>query len=923
MPQTSVNSANIINFGFAATFDIYNRTVLFDTSTITSYQGSSGSGIFNVLGIAFSLIDSDGVELAGVDWANPQIMPAVNQQYTLDLSSLNYVFLFQNYKIVGYIKDADGTVYQTEPIYKKVCQPVGLTDGGYVNGIFQVIPDCVSNNLTVKELTVLAYNNLTPESVAKSGQLYYPTGTIDPIVFTGTPFSNNVIYTGEYRVTSSAVGTYNIGDNIYILVTYLTNNTFSVTCTNRIADLLCCVRQVQDTAVKHCNDAIGAQARQKMLEISPYLSSGLLAEINGMDASFEADFIKKALSCNCGGTSIHQNEMTPINPSVYSIVLKGVGGTTIPSPSIVGTSKQYSVASNIYQVTKGNLGDLAFKISTDTSVAYTVKYVITFDYAVMAGYILTAFENDSTYIARLQALLVTGINLSGLNGKCVLNTATAGYTLQLTGVNSATLVGNIVINGTNYAAPANLHANDSAAVQTWLNTLSLGTFAVSFSLGVITISSAANSNILSTVTFLLLGISSAGGNIHTVMFQSSSYTLVQVLQAIIDYLCGITALQVALGNALLLYQIDYNGNITQEVFTSVNTQNDYNIGLQNSIYNIIQRIDTLTGITCDKLRAIFVDRPTVSFGDDDRIYGTLGKNCAGLTDLQIATLVLNAVTKYSDVKTMFCAIDCLSPSTCPDVADISLGMSGSDIGIYGLTWATATTATQTVTLKYKNSLSLTWFTATNALLILPNGNISGTTPAVITGIVAGQTYDIMIVNNCGGVGFSKQITAPTSAVYSGSYYLENSLYLICGVAPVTLYSAAPFAAGVAMFADIGLTVPVTGYLYITIAGSNIFALNSSTGVVGVDTGSACTTGTAGSYRVDTSTATICAQPQVTYYTNGSFVVGGTLYQDVALTTPVTGYTYVLRVTITPVGEPIYNLNSVTGEIGASTGLTCA
>ena len=73
MPQISINSANIISFGFSASFDIMNRSVLFDTSTLTIYQGSSGSGIFNVQGIAFSLVDQDGVELMGVDWSNPQI----------------------------------------------------------------------------------------------------------------------------------------------------------------------------------------------------------------------------------------------------------------------------------------------------------------------------------------------------------------------------------------------------------------------------------------------------------------------------------------------------------------------------------------------------------------------------------------------------------------------------------------------------------------------------------------------------------------------------------------------------------------------------------------------------------------------------------------------------------------------------------
>lgn len=918
MPQISINSANIISFGFSASFDIMNRSVLFDTSTLTSYQGSSGSGIFNVQGIAFSLVDQDGVELMGVDWSNPQIRPTIDQQYTLDLSSLPYVFLFQNYKIVGYIKDADGTVYSTTPVYKKICQPVNINDSGYVPGIFQIIPDCINNSITVKELTVLAYNNLIPESTSKSGTLSYPTGTISPVSFSGTPFTNNVIYTGEYRVVCTTVCTYNINDNIYVLVTFITNNVFPVTCTKRIADLLCCIEGVQQTAIKRCNDAVGAEAKQKLNEISSYLLTGLLAEINGQDASIQADYIKKALRCDCGASSIHQNEITPINPSIYSIVLNGVGGTSIPSPIIVGGTKTFNIASNIYQITKKDSGDLAFTISTDTSTSNTVKYAIAFDYSVMAGYILSAFEKDPTYISRLQALLDTSIDLTGIDGKCILNTSNANYTLQLTGVTAADLVSTVTINGTNYNAPANLHANDAASIQTWLNSLSLGTFTTIFSVNVLTVSSSANTNTLSTITFLKGGIA---GVIYPVLFQSSKYTIVQIFNAIIDYLCGLTALQVALGNTLTLWQIDYNGNATSSSYTPSQSQNEFNIGVSNSIYNLVQRMNTLTGITCAKIAAIFQDNPNVSVSSSSRFYGSNGTDCISWTDQQLALGVISAIQNYSNVKSAFCAIDCNSPATCPDISDNNLGMSGSDIGVYGVTWDTAPVATQTVTVKYKLSSSGIWIIATNSLNILANGNISGTTPFVISGVVAGSTYDVQIINNCGGVGFSKQITVPTGSVYTFSAYRENSLYLICGATPVTVYSNAPFASGITIYSDIGLTVPLTGYNYITVSGFDIFVINPSTGVVGADTGSACTSGTSGLYRLNNTglaSDTICGVPQETLYTNGAFVVGGTLYVDVALTTPKTGQSYVLNIS----NNTIYNLNSVTGVIGSSTGLGC-
>src|ERR1700753_1620870 len=155
MPQIRVNSSNIINFSFTATLNVYARNIIFDASS-TTYQAG---GINNVRGIAFSLIDQDGVILASINFSAPQIpSPSTSQTWTLDLSNVNYAFLFQTYEIIGSIQDQDGTVYSTIPVYKKICQPVGLNENGYVDGWFQLIPDCVNNILAVKELTLLVYD---------------------------------------------------------------------------------------------------------------------------------------------------------------------------------------------------------------------------------------------------------------------------------------------------------------------------------------------------------------------------------------------------------------------------------------------------------------------------------------------------------------------------------------------------------------------------------------------------------------------------------------------------------------------------------------------------------------------------------------------------------------------------------------------
>lgn len=916
--QVNVNSSNIDIFRVGVQWDIYNRKVTF--SDMSTYNGSSGSGRYNVLGISFLLKDQQDVVLAEIDFddASKFIVPGSESEFEVDLSQLSYPFLFQTYKIQAAIKDADGTIYYTPEVYKKICQPTNLNESGYVPGIFQVNPNCVDNVLTVKELTVLTYNNLTPASTTKTGVLYYPTGTINSVSFTGTPFSNNVIYTGQYRITCTTESEYDLGDDVSVLVTYLTNNVFDVTCANKIADLICCVYDLQNQYRKNCNNAIGQNAKQLLDEIQMPLVLGLMREINGQDASAEAAIIKKTLNCDCGATSLRQNEFNPINPSATNIVLVGKGGTTIPEPSVSGNTKTYNIASSVYQVVKGDSNDLGFSIAIDNSTTNNVKYKITLNYSYIAQYALQAIAANPNLITYLNSLITAsgGVNLSGLDGKCVIDLTSINYFLSQN-INTLTTVVSISTATNTYTAPSPILCSDIASVQSWLNGLGIGTFVVSGGSTSIGILSLSNSNNLIAVAF---NTPSA-----TVYFQKTNATLVGVLQAIIDYMCALTAAQVLLGATITLWQIDYNGVPVSSSWTDDEKQQAFNQGVASSIYNIVQYLATLTGITCTKIKAVYAESPTLSFGANARLHGADDDgNCVAWNNKQMALMVIAAINSYSDVKSEFCSIDCKAPATCPDVTRISVAMAGSSIGIYGVQWDVTPSASQSVTVQYKKNTSSTWLTATNDLIISPNGNVQNSPPYLIPNPEAGVTYDIKIFNNCGGIGFQSQIFVPTVSVYPGSYRIDNSLYLICGNTPVTLYTSVPFAPASVdvnnpiIYTDITLTTPLTGYSYIVSEDGVIYALNSSTGQLGGATGNDCDEGVSNVVLVGNNTGTICGMSIATGYTNGVFTPGGILYSDSGLTTPLTGYSYVVNTA----NNQIYNLNSVTGVIGSATGLSC-
>lgn len=917
MPQIQINSTNIETFSFDVTFNPFTKKVLFDIAN-TSYSDISGTGFLYVLGVCFSMVDSDGVELLTVDWSNPQILPQDAQtEYTLDLSGVGLPFFFQNYKIIGYIKDGDGVVYSTTAVRSKVCQPVGMTEGGYVNGQFQVSANCADNLLTIKELTLFINNNETPTKVVKDGTLYYPTGTISPVIFTGTPFTNNEIYTGGYRIHCETVATYDLGNGIFENITYLTDNEFPVTCANKMADLNCCLVELQQKYEKNCNNAQGLAAQQQIASVAFPLMIGLMKEINGQDASSDAAFIRKSLNCNCGISSIRQNEFTPINPAVTTLVLNGVGGTSIATPSINGNTKTYNVVSNVYQVVKGNTNDLAYSIIIDTSTTNTVKYKITFNYDVMAATLMTTIGSNDTLLSQLNSLITFSnfnIDLSNLNGSCVIDISAINYFLSFRVPSGAVIFKSVTINGTTYTPLSILNVSDDSGIETYLNGLGLGTFQAGYSSspagGYFNLLSAENANTANNVTLTI------GGTDTVVDFQKTNKSLIAVLQAIIDYLCNLTSLQIALGDNLSLCYFDYNADVISQSYTPLQTQGLYNMGISQAICNIVARINSLTGLTCTKLQAIFSDSPSAVLTNSDRFLTVVGGSCVAASNKQVALAVIAAVNAYSDVKSAFCAIDCTIPSTCPDVSGLSLAMSGSNIGFYGLTWSVAPLATQQVTVRYKLSSSQIWIVATNNLLIYPNGGINGTSPFTILNPVEGATYQVWVSNNCGGVGFIGTITTPTGTVYTGQYLLENVLYDICGATPVTLYSSAPFGTGTFMFTNIGLTTPLTGFFYIADASvGEVYNISSISGEVMGTTGLNCSNGFAGQYALSNSTGTICSDPIVTLYTIAGFGIGVTIYLDAALSTPVSGYDYVYSVG----NGNIYLLNDTTGQIGALQG----
>ena len=100
MPQISVNSGTITSFEWSVNIDIYNRRMTFNLLPFTV-----GPNLAN-RPVSFSVIDEDGVTLASINFTTPQIANAgTTTSWVLDLSSVNFAFLFQTYAIYAAIQE--------------------------------------------------------------------------------------------------------------------------------------------------------------------------------------------------------------------------------------------------------------------------------------------------------------------------------------------------------------------------------------------------------------------------------------------------------------------------------------------------------------------------------------------------------------------------------------------------------------------------------------------------------------------------------------------------------------------------------------------------------------------------------------------------------------------------------------------------
>lgn len=755
MNPLAVNSSNVLNFGFTATFKLFEKQIHFNFSQLTTFvSGHAG----NVQGIYIRVVDPTGITIKEIDLATRDLSPTGSLLFDVAIPSA--IFGFGWYKITAQLKDQDGTL-STITLTKNICLPDNFNQNGFIDGTIQALTNCYTPSIKISETTAFTYLEKAPASLVKSGHFYYPQGTLSPVAFTFTPFSiigSGQVYTGDYLVKNTSTAQYDQLDNVYVEIQYQSNFKFSMVCNSSLNSILCCVQDLNDTYYSDPMSTRGIDAKTKLDKAGPLLWQAIVNEKIGQDASAQVEQLKIILNCDCKFTT---GLLEPIalgvdNNDPVIVQLQQAGGITVDA-STTGNTTNYTISCKVVQFTKADSGDLNFSISVVQS-QYGTVYSIAFDYTALAETLLNTIIGSDDLTALFKSIIgsaITGVDLSGLTNNCVININNCNYLLVEVNNVPKTVV-SITINNTAHNAPSMLLLSNTSGVQTWLNGLSLGTFSVALDGASNTISIVSNANSRNIQTLIF-----TAGTSTTRQFTRTCAALVDVLNAITTYICALDGTDIEFGSTgvtLKTLNNDLTVNSTPvQAYASLAGVLSSVISAQNTL---IDKISSL-GFNCTNVKALFqfVDKTVLP---TDGVLGIKGGLCALMTNDEYVALMLTKIAASTDLKSALCGLTSgCGGAVCAPVTNVSGVLTSGNLVINANDFVTGTAPTQ---YRYRiNNSGNTFTTVTNTAAAFP----------VTVGSLAATQWEVQIRQQC-----ANGVWSPWAAAVSNNPCAVPSLFTV-------------------------------------------------------------------------------------------------------------------------------------------------
>ncbi len=620
--------------------------------------------IYSPTGTPILVSDFDNPWMTGV-WTTEQILDAWPRPFgQIEWSGADYRIEFQ-------VKDSNDTIYD---LYKSatLCRPVGNTrniKNTYGQIVLTVEVLCEQAQLYLKDNTAKTYQGIT--GVLNSGFLAVdyprdPTGVI-PAPFEITSFTTDALvpfnYNGNgYEATYYSLYTYDLGDNVFVVIRYTAQIDFPVQCNIDLCPLACAVKELEESITSgKCDDVIAAQ--NKLNLITPKLLRAFIAKANptcGIDLPALIDEIKAigGFGCDCyGAASGIGTQSALISGLLFSV--NNQGGDIVASFEVTGNNVILNVKDKSYTF-GGSCASDSSAIAFVTTTTDTNKNVcLQVNINQLATDIYTATQNNSTLLNLLNSLIVNnGFNLT-IDGKCIINSGACDYSYTLSNIPANTTFAamfNIVSNGVTIPLSFSFNGTNLVALQTYLNTLGIGTFVVTDIGGnQVTIVSSTNTYGLGQLIYIDSTVAKKSAVVTTDCTGFAPISINAFGQAVVDYLCGLTDAQV---ETAAEYTICYIDPVSKTRKTSVIAAGEalttFIVELLSKGCDTITYLMTLPQLNCATIQAVFPSSAAV-MQENDFVLGAKGGSCARILPVELGTRIFQMGLSNAEFMTAVCA----------------------------------------------------------------------------------------------------------------------------------------------------------------------------------------------------------------------------------------------------------------------------
>lgn len=677
-------SLDISIFDYQLVWDISGNSPTVDITNLSTGSGLASCTWWAVIKSPTQTLIHEGSELTP-DITGTWTTYNYNDNWPAPFNSLEWSGALYSFTL--YVKDSAGNTYSLTKT-ASICRPNGnnsTSKNTFGKAKTDIQVRCQEGRVYLSDITDTSYKGLAGTRGSSILKVIYPidqTETIpDPFVLSN--FSTALVpitYSSDnYQFLVRTIYDYDLGDSVHIRIRYQQLETFSVWCNVDLMPLMCEYTKLIES-VENGNCANVQEANQKLMLINPKFSMlvmGIMQPLTGINVPLLIEEIKEigGFECDCcnAPSGIIPSTSSVIDGYSFSIVSTGgdVGGTV----STTGTNIQFNLfdKSYVFAMYPDSPQDTtAFTVTSET-VGYTKTYYLKVDGIQLATDILNIIKNNGALVNLFNSIVTASGGGTGnltVDGGCIFDSTNAcDYDMVLSNIPINTtfaILSGIKIGSLNVSLNYTFNLTNLGGLQTYLNGLGYGTFAVTNPSGqTVSIISTANTTDIQSLSYRIAGTS----YLAVITTECTGYAEIsanEVVQNIINYLCGITDAQMITSVDYEVSYLNASGTIVVQTVTAGVSLSALLTILAETNAESINYIKTLSSVTCAAIKSAF---PTniLQVTATDTLFGTKGGGaCSQVSYLDAFKYMLTSGVSNADVKALFCAFvaSCVQGVSC-------------------------------------------------------------------------------------------------------------------------------------------------------------------------------------------------------------------------------------------------------------------